>query len=56
MKGGVRVLSLQRLYIWNIRILSMAFGNGIGGIEENTKVMMSEDVKELADRFEIDRV
>lgn len=56
MKGGVRDVNLQRLYIWDISIVSMAFGNGIRGIEENSKVMMSEDVKRLADRFKIDRV
>jgi hypothetical protein len=55
-EGRVRDLNMQRLYIWDIRIVSMAFGNRIGRIEENNKVMMSEDVKRLADRFEIDRV
>jgi hypothetical protein len=49
MKGGVRDVNLQRLHIWDIRIVSMAFGNGIGGMEENSKVMMSEEVKRLAD-------
>jgi hypothetical protein len=56
MKGGVRDVNLQRLYIWDIRIVGMAFGNGIGGIEENNNVIISKDVKRLADRFEIDRV
>ena len=56
MKGGVRDVNLQRLYIWVIRIVCMAFGNGIGGIEKNSQVMMSEEVKRLPDRFEIDRV
>jgi hypothetical protein len=45
-----------RLYIWDFRNVFTAFGNGIGGIEENSKIMMSEHVNRLADRFEIDGV